>query len=341
MDLIKKILFIFFTLLIIISCKKNEELENQEEKINLFSDKAMVVGYLPSWNFGANNKIEYCKLTHLNLAFANPDSDGNIVMANVSNIINKAKKDNPNIKISISIGGGSLTNIQANNWSNLLDSSENRTKIVSKIVKYVLDNNLDGVDVDLEWEYVTNGYSDFVIYLSTELDKHSKNITAAFPAKTRYSKLNDKALNSFDFINIMAYDFTGPWNPSSPGQHSSYNHAKESIEYWINNVGVKGEKLILGVPFYGYEFNNSNVSSFSFSSMVSLNNSYAEIDNVGTKYYNGRATIARKVKLASTKLSGIMVWELGQDSFNDYSLLKTIHKEYYNLGVKTTNLCNN
>ena len=103
----------------------------------------------------------------------------------------------------------------------------------------------------------------------------------------------------------------------------------------------KGEKLILGVPFYGYEFNNSNVSSFSFSSMVSLNNSYAEIDNVGTKYYNGRATIARKVKLASTKLSGIMVWELGQDSFNDYSLLKTIHKEYYDLGVKTTNLCNN
>lgn len=30
-----------------------------------------------------------------------------------------------------------------------------------------------------------------------------------------------------------------------------------------------------------------------------------------------------------------MIWELGQDSFDDYSLLKTIHDEYTRLGVKT------
>ena len=36
---------------------------------------------------------------------------------------------------------------------------------------------------------------------------------------------------------------------------------------------------------------------------------------------------------------GVMIWEIGQDSFNEYSLLKTIHKEFNNLGFKTTELC--
>ena len=48
--------------------------------------------------------------------------------------------------------------------------------------------------------------------------------------------------------------------------------------------------------------------------MVSSNQNYADIDNVGSKFYNGRLTIKSKVKLASEKVGGAMVWELGQDS---------------------------
>ena len=65
----------------------------------------------------------------------------------------------------------------------------------------------------------------------------------------------------------------------------------------------------------------------------------ADIDNVGTKFYNGRSTIRSKVQLASNEVNGIMIWELGQDSFSEYSLLKTIHKEYDKLEIKTTELC--
>jgi hypothetical protein len=78
--------------------------------------------------------------------------------------------------------------------------------------------------------------------------------------------------------------------------------------------------------------------------MVLSNTSFADIDKVGSKFYNGRPTIRSKVKLASNKVNGVMIWELGQDSglydsFSEYSILKTIHKEYSKLGVKTTNLC--
>lgn len=335
----KKYLTIFLLSIIIFSCSKDEIIE--EENNNPNSTNAIVVGYFPSYRFDLNNQINYCKITHLNLAFANPDSNGNLIMPDITSVVNRAKSENPNIKICISIGGGALTTEQANNWSNLIDNPQNTPTIVTKIVEYVLANNLDGVDVDLEWQYVTSGYSNFVINLNTELDKHSKIITAALPGTTKYTNITNNALQVFDYIHIMAYDFKGPWKPTDSGQHSSYSHAEQSINFWKNSIGVSGKKLTLGVPFYGYDFtNSSNVSAFTFSSMVSLNTSYADIDNVGSKFYNGRPTIRSKVKLAGNKVNGIMIWELGQDSFTEYSLLQAIHKEYSNLGFTTTNLCN-
>ena len=335
----KKYLTIFLLSIIIFSCSKDEIIE--EENNNPNSTNAIVVGYFPSYRFDLNNQINYCKITHLNLAFANPDSNGNLIMPDITSVVNRAKSENPNIKICISIGGGALTTEQANNWSNLIDNPQNIPTIVTKIVEYVLANNLDGVDVDLEWQYVTSGYSNFVINLNTELDKYSKIITAALPGTTKYTNITNNALQVFDFIHIMAYDFKGPWKPTDSGQHSSYSHAEQSINFWKNSIGVSGKKLTLGVPFYGWDFtNSSNVSAFRFSDMVSLNTSYADIDNVGSKFYNGRPTIRSKVKLASKEVNGIMIWELGQDSFTEYSLLQAIHKEYSNLGFTTTNLCN-
>ena len=43
-----------------------------------------VVGYLPERGFDKINKLELNKLTHLNLAFANPDKDGKLNIPRVS-----------------------------------------------------------------------------------------------------------------------------------------------------------------------------------------------------------------------------------------------------------------
>ena len=327
---------LFLCIVILVSCSKDDSFE---EEIMTVDKSARVVGYLPSYRFDSNEKIDYCKLTHLNLAFANPGSNGKLIINDFSGVVVRARNENNNIKIYISIGGGYLTDEQASIWSNSIDIKDNRPIIINEIVNFVVDNSLDGVDVDLEWQYVTSGYSDFVIELKSALSTKGKSMTAALPGTTKFDNITEEALQTFDFINIMAYDFTGPWNPTASGQHSSYNNAVESINFW-KNTGISQSKLTLGVPFYGYDFSNSsNVTSFTFGQMISTNNSYSEIDNVGMKYYNGRPTIKSKVKLASEQVSGIMIWELGQDSFSDYSLLKTIHKEYNNLGFKTSGLC--
>ena len=327
---------LFLCIVILVSCSKDDSFEEEIMTVDKF---ARVVGYLPSYRFDSNEKIDYCKLTHLNLAFANPGSNGKLIINDFSGVVVRARNENNNIKIYISIGGGYLTDEQASIWSNSIDIKDNRPIIINEIVSFVVDNSLDGVDVDLEWQYVTSGYSDFVIELKSALSTKGKSMTAALPGTTKFDNITEEALQTFDFINIMAYDFTGPWNPTASGQHSSYNNAVESINFW-KNTGISQSKLTLGVPFYGYDFSNSsNVTSFTFGQMISTNNSYSEIDNVGMKYYNGRPTIKSKVKLASEQVSGIMIWELGQDSFSDYSLLKTIHKEYNNLGFKTSGLC--
>jgi chitinase len=344
------LLISFFFLLI--SCSNdnddlNDNIDNDGNNINLFSNKARVVGYFPYYRFSVNDQIEYCKITHLNISFGNPLADGTIVLPSSGNttladVVNRARSQNSNLKIYISLAGGALSSSTSDIWKNFLANSQDRPILIEKIVQYTKDNNLDGVDVDLEWSHVTEGYSDFVIELKEKLAANSLGMTAAFPSETKYSLITSEALNAFDFINIMAYDYTGPWNASSPGQHSSLNHAQRGVNYWKNMIGVNGEKLTLGVPFYGYNFESSTtVNSFTYGSMVASSVSNADRDNVGNKYYNGRPTIRDKVKLAAETMSGIMIWELGQDSFSEYSLLETIHKKYTDYGVETTNLCGN
>ena len=342
----KKWLLLFA--LILVSCNSIDDDDViDDDNIDLFSTEARVIGYFPYYRFSLNDKIQYCKVTHLNIAFANPEIDGTIVLPGSSgdllkNVIDTARSQNSKIKIYISLAGGALSEQVSNTWKNFLASPQDRPILIDKIVSYVLDNGFDGVDVDLEWSHVTAGYSDFVIELRDALKAQSKGITAAYPSETKYDNVNAEALNALDFINIMSYDYTGPWNASSPGQHSSYSHAQRGVNFWKNTVGINPSKLTLGVPFYGYDFQNSTtVKSFTYGSMVSFDVSNSEKDNVGNKYYNGRPTIANKVKLAAQNLSGIMIWELGQDSFSEYSLLETIHKSYTDLGVKTTELCGN
>ena len=264
---------IYLTLFfLIISCSSDDDVDVIENG-DLFSTEARVVGYYSTCCFSVYDKIQYCKLTHLNIAFANPQTNGTMVLPGNSgdllkNVMDIARSQNSNIKIYISIAGGWLSDEMANTWKNFLASPQDRRILIEKIVSYVLDNGFDGVDVDLEWKYVTTGYSDFVIELRDALKEHSKGITAAYPSETRYSLITEEALNALDFINLMVYDYTGPWNPSS-GQHSSYNHAKRSINFWKNTVGTNPSKLTLGVPFYGYDFQNSTtVKSFTYGSMV-------------------------------------------------------------------------
>ena len=84
--------------------------------------------------------------------------------------------------------------------------------------------------------------------------------------------------------------------------------------------------MTLGIPFYGWNFNDpTDIFSFTYRSMVNQNPANALRDNVDEAYYNGILTVRQKTELAMAEVSGVMIWELGQDHFDDqFSLLNAI-----------------
>jgi GH18 family chitinase len=333
------ILFFLSSLFSVYSGSHQKEIDPENSKNK---KTARVVGYLSSDNFDKMNLIQFCKLTHLNLAFANPDKNGNLNFTGDIDVLVKCVKSvNPNIKISVSLAGGVLSEEVASNWKFLIDNPENRPNLIQNIINFTKLHRLDGVDVDLEWDAVTTGYSGFVLELRKELTAKNKLLTAALPNNSRFENISQEALNAFDFLNIMSYDSTGPWTPDNPGQHSSFENAKAGIDFWHKLQNVPSEKLTLGVPFYGYNFTYKEVTSSTYGEIIAAGTQFADQDEVGKIYYNGRPTITQKVQFASQNTGGIMIWEIAQDSFDNYSLLDVIHQKYTSLKIKTTSLCGN
>ena len=129
---------IYLTLFfLIISCSSDDDVDVIENG-DLFSTEARVVGYYSTCCFSVYDKIQYCKLTHLNIAFANPQTDGTMVLPGNSgdllkNVMDIARSQNSNIKIYISIAGGWLSDEMANTWKNFLASPQDRRILIEKI----------------------------------------------------------------------------------------------------------------------------------------------------------------------------------------------------------------
>ncbi len=285
-----------------------------------------VVGYLPYYRFGFSDQINFQQLTHLNIAFANPLMNGQLEVGgqDIAPIVDIARSHG--LTVLISMGGG-LTQEWREAWRSLMEPP-NRTGFIHTIMEFVRDHELDGVDMDLEGGDVTYLYSPFVLELRDSLSAEGKLLTAALPGISRDADITDAALAAFDWVNMMVYNLTGPWAPNNPGPHSPFEFAVSSINHWFGQ-GVPPEKLTLGVPFYGWDFSANPVASFTYRTIVAQDPANAYADQAGLAYYNGIPTIQRKTELAMNLVSGVMIWEIGQDAYTEYSLLNAIYETVY------------
>lgn len=285
-----------------------------------------IIGYLMigrSNSFAKASQLNFSALTHLNLAFINPDSLGNFrENPDMLAITQLAHKNH--VKVLMSFGGGDTPPYLT---SFLADGK--RAAFIQQLMAIAEKNELDGIDVDLEGDAVDKNYSKFVTELGAKLKAKHKLMTAA--VGTWYGKsVTDSALAKFDFVNIMSYDKTGPWEPGKPGPHSPYDMALADIAYWHCTRGVPGKKLTLGVPFYGYGFGaNNTTSDVNYRTLIvaypgAENKDSLLLTNGQMAYYNGIPTIKAKTTLAMQQLGGVMIWELSQDTTGNLSLLQTI-----------------
>ncbi len=295
--------------------------------VSLGQQAFRIVGY-----FGINAAMEnpgsntFKRLTHINLWFLNPDSAGNFSrdLSKLKPFIANAHKKN--IKVLFSIGGGS----KQPQYHYLL-KDDRRAGLVAMLVDEAVKYDIDGIDVDLEGSNIDDNYEKFVVELSKALHEKGKIITAAIAIYYK-DQLTDRALAEYDFMNVMSYDRTGPWRPEKPGPHSTYAHAEEDLAYFTSQRNIPKEKLTLGVPFYGYGYGpeiTSKAISMNYNQIVATYKGAERVDEWKMPdgkmlYYNGIPTIKMKTELASSKASGIMIWQVLGDAPRKKSLLRAI-----------------
>lgn len=282
-----------------------------------------VVGYLNTWDHFPGNVscIPFGKITHLHIAFAQPDAKGDLrVIKGLSEVVKKAHENG--VKILISMGGADLDGT-GKYWRKFTDATHVRL-FVDKIACYLLQNGLDGVDIDLEGNVIGPHYGNFIKTLSDRLKPAGKLVTAAV-ATWFEEQIPASCLVYFDYVDIMSFDLTGPGNAKRSGQHSPYSMAVEDIKFW-KGKGLPREKMGLGVPFYGYGFDaNSTADEMSYRDIVARYPGAEQKDKVGhTIYYNGIPTIKEKARLAFRETGGIMIWQLTGDAKGDKSLLTVV-----------------
>lgn len=337
---IRMILF-FFMVPLVFSCK-NQAQKSEHEKAKFIKDYQgkRIVGYFPArYAVSADYDAGTPYLTHLLLWFYNPDEEYNFYCdeaqeLEVMQLIKKAKHDG--CKIFLSIGGGAVhaASEYAQRYRYLM-RPENHSLFASKLAELAEYYKVDGIDLDLEGAMILPGFSEFIVHAKEKLSQNGIELSGAFNIYGG-KKLTDEAVHSFDFINVMAYNESGLFEKELRN-HSSYFHAQKHLNYWTQTRNVEPEKVVLGVPFYGW-YNEFDLSgelldkhSISFSYVNKHFHDLAEKDNLveiktDTRRiiftFNGADLIAQKT-LLSKDYGGIMIWHIGQDS-DDLKLLRTV-----------------
>lgn len=343
-----------------------------------------IVGYYPAWKSYSGftpDKLDASKLTHINYVFAYIGQDNKIKLGYPDNDpenfkkLNEFKEINPDLKILISVGGWNWSG----RFSDTASTEVSRTAFAESCVDFITRYGIDGIDLD--WEYPVGGglpanskkpqdKQNFTLLLKAIREKLDEQglrdnkhylLTIAGGVSNYYLKNiePDKIKEYIDYANIMTYDLHGPWDLYSDFNAPLYSSIDSSPQYkisvdsgvnaWID-AGFPKDKLVVGVPFYGYlykvdsnagngvyqKFSHGEALSYSSIKANYINNGYSEFfdsesmvpwlykNNTFISYDDSRSLELKAEYIKNEELGGAMIWELSQDYNNE--LLNSIFK---------------
>lgn len=252
-----------------------EEEKQIEGKINLTWDYFSTVGSAPNRN---GTTIEGVNV--VSPAFFYLDENGALqenIGKSGKNYINWAHENGYKVwpMVSNAEAGIEVT-------STIMNSYEERKKLIEKIVSLCVENNLDGINVDFEnmKEEDKDLYSRFIIELTPRIKEIgmviSVDVTAPDGAPA-WSLCFDRHVigDVADYIVFMAYDQYGK-SSDKAGTTAGYNWVKLSLDKFLQTEEIESEKIILGIPFYTRLWTTNSDGEVISNSTVTMKN----IDNV-------------------------------------------------------------
>ncbi len=276
-----------------------------------------VVGYFPYWESGDVDSIDYSKVTDIIYFHIWPNPDGTLDTSAVNvNDLNTVSNNahSRGVSVLIAVGGWGVSD----GFPAMVADNAARENFVSNIVQYVSDNNLDGVDID--WETQINQEKienqDLLFAdLSNALHTLGKSVTVA--ANGEIIELQSSASGSVDWVNVMAYDMN--WGSA---EHSTFDDSVAALQRY-ETEGIPKDKLVLGIPFYGRD---DNTNAIKYEGIVSDCNPLPTENNCNGYFFNGIGMVQQKTQyVLDNGYEGIMIWNLGQDTYDQTSLLTAIN----------------
>jgi spore germination protein YaaH len=245
-----------------------------------------VYAFLPYWNLGSD-ELNTDSITDLSYFGLNVSSKGRIVTddgaykkwredAELAETIKKVKKNGA--RVSLTLICHVEEDIDAvlsctDCWSSLAEDLERELKWA----------NIKDVNVDFEYPYYTTPenaqkYSQMVGFLNTYLDKEfgdSFVVVSAYADSADRATKDDVRLtdpkslaSNADALFIMAYDFhrpesatAGPVSPLGGTYKTSRLNLTTAVKAYLDVVPAN--KLILGLPLYGYNWIVEDTSPMS------------------------------------------------------------------------------
>ncbi|KAI8939329.1 hypothetical protein NX059_003120 [Plenodomus lindquistii] len=195
------------------------------------------------------------------------------------------KAQNRNLKVLLSIGGWTYTN-EKKHMDTPASTAAGRAKFASSAVQLLKDCGFDGIDVDWEYPQDSTQGQQLVALLKEirrQLDDYANTLvqtdgsgaktkpkfllSIAAPAGEKNYKnmpIGDVA-QAVDFINLMAYDYSGSWDSATGHASNLYPSNSNPLSTPFNTASVlaaylrsmPASKLNLGMPLYGRSFTST------------------------------------------------------------------------------------
>ena len=303
--------------------------------------KPVVVVYA-GWKYPlvAAQHLPWSKFSHLAIASVYPMPDGSLqttmVDQFITTLVAAAHAQGKTVLLSV---GGAGEGSRA--FHQIMKHPATAAKFVANVTRYAKLHQLDGIDID--WEYWTfqhqlhkGGQDPVESQQLTELLKALRAslgsemlLTADIIAGDWLGAQYSPDIQQYvDYVNLMAFDFTGAWPESQIGHHADYATFVKAIKHSLAK-GFSPEKLLIGLPAYGIEFIDGKkvkTRQIAYRDIVDLAGTDQVILQQGKLkhiYFETKYLFAKKAKyLAKQNLAGYFMFDVGSDHPDpEFSLL--------------------
>ena len=306
-----------------------------------------VIGYLPYWEYANYIDLDYELLTQINYFSVELDPYGNVINNHNWNnlyLVTYAHDRNVKVKLCATLFG-------QNELTILLSDSLNRQNAINNLLELVVNKNADGIDIDFEL-LPTSQRDNLVLFmqdLSTAFHNEMDDpiITMATPAVDWNNAWDyDSLAQITDGLFIMGYNYFYSGS-STAGPVSPLGGYFYDLDYTVNDYIQKTDsqldKIILGLPYYGYDWPVVNDEPNSSTNGLGVARVYSDAESMAQNFgyvwnsqshspwfsyqdnlewnqcwYDDSLSLSHKYQFAiNSDIAGVGIWALGYDDGHD------------------------